>query len=343
MTTERILLFNVNWLGDVLFSTAVIRSIRRNFPSSFFACIVPSRCYSLLKDNPHLDEIIVYDEKDRHKGIIAKLKFFGYLKAKRFDTVFLLHRSFSRALICFLAGIGQRIGYYTRKRGFLLTRKITSLDPNSLHRIDYYLNVIEKAGLKVEDRYPEFFFGEEDSRFADNFLARNPIGEKDFAVGINPGGNWLPKRWPKEYWAALSDRLAIESGAKVIITGSHADMPLAEEIKRLMQARPVVAAGLLNLKQLGALCRKLDLFITADSGPLHIANAAGCAKIIALFGPTSPQVTGPYPLKNVVLLQKATGCRIPCYALGCKDNRCMRAITVQDVFNEAIRIIPRKQ
>lgn len=93
MQTKRILIFNVNWLGDVLFSTAAIRNIRYNYPKSFIACIIPSRCYHVLKDNPHLDEIIIFDEKERHRSIFAKLKFVRFLKKKRFDTVFLLHRS----------------------------------------------------------------------------------------------------------------------------------------------------------------------------------------------------------------------------------------------------------
>lgn len=122
-TNKRILIFNVNWLGDVLFSTATIRAIRRNFPGSFIACIIPSRCYPILKGNPYLDEVIIFDEKDRHKGILAKLKFVKLLKAKGFDTVFLLHRSFRRALICRLADIPERLGYFTKKRGFLLTKR----------------------------------------------------------------------------------------------------------------------------------------------------------------------------------------------------------------------------
>ncbi|MCK9604707.1 MAG: glycosyltransferase family 9 protein, partial [Candidatus Omnitrophica bacterium] len=150
--TKRILIFNVNWLGDVLFSTATIRNVRRNYPESYIACIIPSRCYPILKGNPYLDEVIIFDEKDRHKGILAKLNFISMLKNKKFDTVFLLHRSFSRALICRLAGIEQRIGYNTKKRSFLLTKKINMPKQDSLHRIDFYLNVIEKAGLRVEDR-----------------------------------------------------------------------------------------------------------------------------------------------------------------------------------------------
>ena len=107
---KRVLIFNVNWLGDVLFSSAAIRNIRRNFPDSFIACIIPSRCYPVLKGNPNLDEIIIFDEKDRHKGVFTQLDFVRQLKDKQFDIVFLLHRSFTRALMCRLAGIPRRIG-----------------------------------------------------------------------------------------------------------------------------------------------------------------------------------------------------------------------------------------
>jgi len=331
---KKILIFNVNWLGDVLFSTATLRNIRRNYPDSFIACVIPSRCYPILKGNPHLDEIIIFDEKEHHRGTLAKLRFVQLLKSKNFDTVFLLHRSFTRALICRLAGIPERIGYYTKKRGFLLTKRIAPLSKDTLHRIDYYLNIIEKAGLRVEDRYPEFFISGEDINFVDAFLNKNSIHEDDLLVAINPGGNWLPKRWPSDYWAILADKLISEFGAKVIITGAHKDLSLALTIQGLMKEKPLIASGVFNLKQLGALYKRLDLFITADTGPLHIANALGTKRIIALFGPTSPEITGPYPLKNIVILSQAVGCKIPCYVVRCKDNRCMKAITPVEVIEK---------
>lgn len=339
---RRILIFNVNWLGDVLFSTATIRNIRRNSPDSFIACVIPSRCYQVLKGNPYLDEIIIFDEQDRHRGLISKLKFIKFLKGKKFDTVFLLHRSFTRALICWLSAIPERIGYYTKKGGFLLTKKIPSLDRDSLHRIDYYLNIIEKAGLKVEDRFTDFSVGEEDIRFTQDLLSRNSIHQKDFLAVINPGGNWLPKRWPKNYWAQLADKLIHESGAKIIITGSSSDIILAKEIKGMMKEKPILACGLLSLKQSAALFKRADLFITADTGPLHIANSQRAKSIIALFGPTSLGITGPYPLKNIIILQKNVGCKIPCYKKDCADNRCMKAITPEDVMQEIRKIIPQK-
>ncbi len=332
---KKILVFNVNWLGDVLFSTATIRNIKYNFPGSFVACVIPSRCYSVLKDNPYLDEIIIFDEKDRHRGILQKLDFVRLLKMKGFDTAFLLHRSFSRALICRLAGIPERIGHDTKKRGFLLTKKIAPPDRGSVHRIDYYLSILEKAGLKVEDRFTDFFVGDADIKFVEDFLKGKSISQGDFLVGINPGGNWGPKRWPKEYWASLSDMLISKLGAKVIISGAYFDSPIAKEIQSLMKEKPINACGAFNLKQLGALCKKLDLFITADTGPLHIANSVKTKKIIALFGPTSPKITGPFPQDNVIILHKEIGCLIPCYVVKCPDNRCMKAITPEEVFEQA--------
>ncbi len=334
MGNKRVLIFNVNWLGDVLFSTAVIRNIRRNFPDSFLACIVPSRCYPVLKDNPHLDEVIIFDEKDRHRGTLAKLKFVNFLKKKKFDTVFLLHRSFSRALICRLAGIPERIGYWTNKRGFLLTKGIKAASRDSIHRIDYYLNLIEKAGLRVEDRFTEFFFKSADEDFVLDFLKKKSVGRDDFLVAVNPAGNWGPKRWPVEYWAKLCDALIEDFKFKVIITGSASDGALGQKIQAAMRNKAISAIGALNLKQLGALFKQVGLLITADTGPLHIANAVGAKKIIALFGPTHTAVTGPYPVKNIIILQKDTGCKIPCYQVFCKDNRCMKAISPQDVLGQ---------
>lgn len=336
--SKKILIFNVNWLGDVLFSTATIRNIRYHFPKSFITCIIPSRCYPILKGNPHLDEIIIYDEKDRHKSLLAKWRFIRLLKAKNFDMVFLLHRSFTRTLLCFFAGIPERIGYSTKKRSLILTKKFPAPRIQGAHRIDYYLGLIEAWGIKVEDRFSDFFTSEDDQKTADDFLNKNALKKDDFLVAINPGGNWRLKRWPKENWASLADRLVEELNAKVIITGSQHDTPLAKEIQSLMRHKAIVACAALNLKQFAALCQRLRLFITADSGPLHIANSVGTRKIIALFGPTHPEITGPYPQKNVIILQKNIGCEIPCYKLDCPDNRCMKALTVDEVFRSTKEI-----
>jgi ADP-heptose:LPS heptosyltransferase len=206
---------------------------------------------------------------------------------------------------------------------------------DSMHRIDFYLNVIEKSGLRVEDRYLDFIFSPEEENYVDNFLKRNMVDKKDFLAVLNPGGNWTLKRWPPDYWARLADGLIGEMGAKVVISGSISDLPLAERIKGVMKEKPLVAGGVFNIKHLAALAKRADLFVTADTGPLHIANAVGAKKIIAIFGPTAREITGPYPDNNVVILQKNVGCSIPCYKVHCRDNRCMKAVVPEEVLAEA--------
>jgi heptosyltransferase-2 len=329
---KRIVIFNVNWLGDVLFSTAVIRNIRSNYPSSYIACIIPGRCVPVLEGNPYINEIIVFDEKGSHKGVLGKLIFIRELKKKKFDCAFLLHRSMTRAFIIWAAGIRERIGYITAKRGIFLTKKVQPPDINRVHRIDYYLGVISGAGLAIKDRHTNFFYSEADREFVRSFLQDRCIDPGKMIVGLNPGGNWDPKRWQKEKFAALADRLIDEMGARVIFTGSPEDKDLVSEIRSLMRSPADTACGIFSLKQFAALCGRLSVFVTADSGPLHIANAAGAKKIIALFGPTHPGLTGPVPADRVVILQKNTGCNIPCYTVNCSDNRCMKVISVEDVF-----------
>lgn len=340
---QRIAIFNVNWLGDVLFSTAVIRNIRINYPDAHIACIIPPRCLLVLEGNPHLNEIILFDEKGKQKSLGGKFAFVKELRKKRFDTVFLLHRSFTRCLLTWLAGIPERIGYARAKRSFLLTKKIPMPLPDSCHRIDFYLGVIENAGLRIKDRHAEFFFSDDDERAVDDFLKRVGVTNNDFVIGLNPGGNWLPKRWPKENFARLADALIQEAGAKVVFLGGQADVGLVKEITGMMKELPIVATGVFNLKQLAAFLKKTDVFVSADSGPLHIANAVGTKKIIGIFGPTSIAITGPYPMERVVVLQKNIGCAIPCYVVDCKDNRCMKAVTPEEVLDEAKKQLKRRK
>ena len=137
---KRILIINVNWLGDVLFSTPFIRAIRKKFPTSYIACMVVQRCKPMLELNPNIDEIIIYDEDSGYRSILGKIRLIKFLRFKRFDAAFILHRSFTRALIAFLSGIKRRIGYNAKKRKILLTDAV-KLPSRDIHKVDYFLNI----------------------------------------------------------------------------------------------------------------------------------------------------------------------------------------------------------
>lgn len=332
-----ILIVEVNWLGDVLFTTPAIKAIRKKFPESFIACLILPRTKEMLEGNPDINELIINDEQDRHKGFLGKLKLVSQLKKYNFDLAVFFHRSFTRAIVTYLAGIPRRVGYGTLKRKFILTDSIPMPEKDSQRRIDYYLEIARYLGCNTEDRLCEFFSSEDDERYIEKFLSNAQVKENDFVVCLNPGGNWEPKRWPKENFSKLANRLVEEYGAKVILSGARSDSELINEIAKGMSDKPILACGVMNLKQLACLFRKTNLVISGDSGPLHIAAAVG-ADIIALFGPTSPKITVPVGRGRIRIIQKPIDCVIPCYKKDCKDNLCMKEITVEDVL-EQVRLL----
>ncbi len=326
---RRILVVEVNWLGDVLFSTPFIKAVRKKFKNAYIACLTAPRTIEVLERNPHINEIILYDETEEHRSVLGKVRLILSLKKKKFDAAILLHRSFTKACIAYLAGIKIRIGYVTEKRRAILTYPIEPPEV-PLHKVDYFLRIASSIGCDISDKNYEFFIAEKEKKYINKKLSEGGVGENDFVVLMNPGANWPPKRWSEENFARLSDLLIANYGVKVVISGAVKDRERAERIKELMKERALNLAGKTNLKQLGALAERANVVISGDTGPMHIAVAMK-SNVIALFGPTSPALTGPYGSGNYKVIQKDVGCEIPCYEVECNNRKCMDAITVEDV------------
>jgi len=330
---ERILVFEVNWLGDVLFSTPAIRAIRKKHPGAYVAALVVPRCREVLFGNNYLDEVMVFDEKGKHRGLKGKIRLIRDLRARHFTISYLFKSSLSRTLYIFLSGIKKRIGYGKRRGDFFLTERVM-LPETQLHRSDAYYYLVAKDKIPEGERRYDFFVSNEDKAFIESMLKKHHLSEGRQFVALHVGGNWDLKRWPQAHFAKLIDTIKTSYGADVVITGSFLDHPLAKEIAGLTQTKPFVACGMTTLKQLGALFQRSDLVISADSGPLHIAMAMQ-ANTVALFGPTLPEITGPIGAGNFsVLRNKEIPCAVPCYNLECKDNICMSSLTVEQVIEE---------
>lgn len=344
---KKILIVNVNWMGDVIFSTPVFRALKEVYPAARISCLAVPRVREILESIPQIDEILMYDEKGKHRNPWAKARLICELRRCHFDAAFLLHRSLTKAFLVFAAGIPQRIGYDTKGRGFLLTHRLeantVSRRPErseglkalkgAAHRCDDYLNIIESFGIPVRDRATFLNVCHESREEIIGVLASHKIAEKDFLVVVHAGGNWDLKRWPEKNFSLLIDRLMTGANVRVIITGTREDMPLADRIASRCQCRPLILAGQVTLKQLIALMKRANLVISADSGPLHIAGSVG-TDVIGLFGPTRPEVTGPRGNGRSFILQHDVGCNFkPCYHLECPDNICMQSITVEEVLD----------
>jgi len=335
---KKILVFNVNWLGDVIFTSPIFKALKEWEPSCHVTCMAVPRVRDILSCIPGIDDVIVYDERGIHKSILGKIRLVRRLSRCRFDMVFLLHRSWTRALLVFLAGIPQRIGYDLKNRGWLLTHRIEPLTATA-HRGDHYLQVLEGYGIPVNDRRCRLEVDDSSQRDVHELLQKHGIQQKEPFVVLHVAGNWDLKRWPHNNFATLAQTLADHFHLKVVIPGTSRDIPLAQEIKRLSNKPIVVLAGQTNLKQLVSLMQRARLLISADSGPMHIASCVG-TPLVALFGPTRPEITGPRGIQEAFILQKDVGCnQEPCYNLACKNNKCMQAISVDEVVRSVEKIL----
>jgi heptosyltransferase-2 len=316
---ERILIVEVNWLGDILFSTPAIRALHRVHPGAYIAALVVPRGKAVLMSNPYLDELIVWDETGRHRGWTGMARLARDLRARRFTTAYLLKPSFTRTFLLWLAGIRRRVGMDGRGR-LLLTETVTPAHDPHEHRADRYYRVVMRRPVPSEERYCDFVLSPADRKFVEAFLKFNQLGNGRDIVTLHVGGNWDKKRWPRENFARLIDALKERYDADVVISGSVDDDLLAQEIAALAARKPFVSCGQTTLKQLGALFEKSALVISGD------------------FGPTSPGITGPLGTGGLSILQgKDASCVIPCYRQDCSDNACMKAITVEQVLQEIER------
>lgn len=327
---EKILIVNVNWLGDAILTTPVFKALKRQLPSSYLACMCTARVKEVFEDNPYIDEVIVFDEKSIQNNIIKKLRFIYWLKNKKFDIVFLIHRSFTRAFICYLAGIKRRIGYDRFKNFLILTKRIKK-PSGSMHRQQYYLYLFKAMGVVFDNETPEFFIKNSTQNKIKELLS--PIRkEHNSLIGMNPSANWVLKRWPADYYAKLADKLVTNFNAAIVFIGAQKDKTVVEEVIQNMKEKAYDFSGKTTLKELGALLSELNLFVSNDSGPAHLAAALGINTLV-IFGPTSTQITSPKG-KSVTILKKESGCLLPCYNLECQDNICLTKIMPEEVYDK---------
>lgn len=330
----KILIVTKNWLGDVLFEIPAIQALRENFPQARIAALAPQRCQEILEAVPALDEIRIFDERETERSIFSKIRFIAWLRKEKFDKVFLFHRSFTRALLAWLGGIPERIGYETPKRKKILT--IAVPEPSKpLHQVDYFLVLLKWAGLRVKFGTDyEFFYRRGDDTQALHLLETKGLKEKAFVV-FHLGANWEPKKWPAGHFARLARLISENFSCPIVLTGTSEDEPVAEAImNQAPQTGLVSLCGKTSLGVLGALYQKAAFVVSGDSGPLHIASGVG-TPVVALFGPTSPELTGPRGIGKKVILQFIPkGCSVPWKGKVLPPGGWMEKILPEEVFRK---------
>lgn len=334
-----ILIRAVNWIGDAIMATPVIRGIRVNFPKARISILAKPWVIPVYENNPYLDEIIVYENQGRHKKGMGTLRLSKDLKTYDFDLVFLIQDAFEAALLSFLARIPERLGYNTDARTLFLNRCI-KLDPalKKGHLIDYYIGILKGAGLAPDGRHTELFFTPTERKNAQAILHENSIDLTKPVIGINPGATGgTAKRWFPERYAQVAQMLSNTLGVKILIFGGPGDEDLGRQINENSGNVCLNLAGKTSLRMAFALIENCSLFITNDSGLMHAAAALDVNQI-AIIGSTDYLATSPSN-PNSSILREPVFCA-PCMKTDCPlDHQCMSLISVDRVVEKALEIL----
>ncbi|MDP8299024.1 MAG: glycosyltransferase family 9 protein [Candidatus Tantalella remota] len=327
---KRILVFELNWMGDILFSFPFHRALRERFPDAYICCVTVPRYVELFLNNPWINFAHVLSDARDMFSINEKMAFVKMIRKEKYDTCFLLKPSRTKAMMAAFAGIGERIGFSGKKGA--LTKEVAP-PSREIHRADQILSLAGVAGVKEANGSYVYFVTPEDSERADKVL-RHAGGGSRRMVALNTGGNWDAKKWAGSNFIELAKKILDRfDDVEIMFTGAMKDMITTQEmVASVSDERCYTVAGRTGLNELASLFKKCELVVSADSGPLHLASATGTTTI-GLYGPTSRNITGPRGEGKNIVISKDIDCEVPCYVAECdKEFMCMRSIPVEEVF-----------
>lgn len=334
---KRILIARTDRIGDVLLSTPVIKALRDEYPTAYLAMVVSPYAKDIIEGNPYVDEAIIYDKDALHKSWRRSMRFARNLRKKRFDVAIILHPINRMHLIAFFSGIKRRIGY-NRKLGFLLTDRVEHTKQlGERHELEYSLDLLKPLGIEPKDKSTFMPVKNESEEWAKRLFAQEGIKGTDRLLAINPGASCPSKIWPPQRFSEVADRLTEKYGFKVLLVGGSKDLTVAVQVYRNMHKPAINLVGLTSVSQLASILKCCNLFISNDSGPVHIACALNIP-VISIFGRSqkglSPRRWGPRG-ENAHVIHKSVGC-VECLAHNCvKGFACLKAVSVSDVLELA--------
>lgn len=345
MKPRRILLIRTDRIGDVALSTPAIKAVRDRYPDAYIAFMVRPCAKDIVEGNPCLDEVIIYEKEGTHKGFFSTLLFALNIRKKRFDTAIILHPTNRAHIIAFAAGIPNRIGW-NRKLPFLLTKAVK--DEKFLgkkHEFAYTLDILREIGIKTEEGTLSISVKKSDDESINSKLSSMGVLNSDLLIAVHPSASCPSKRWPPERFASLINRLKKSYDLRFVLVSGPEEKAHAARLKGMLECGVLDFSGQTSVGELAALLKKCALFISNDSGPVHIAAAVGTPSVV-IFGRKQPGLsprrwapTG----KDDVVLHKDVDCTV-CLAHNCMNGfKCLEAITVDEVFGAVEKLLAKQK
>lgn len=331
MEYNNILIIKMSSLGDVLHTLPFVAELRERFPQARLTWLVHPQFSGFVPDPPMVDEVIYFDKVKFNKMSLGKKwscfkEMRSLLHSRNFDLVIDMQGLFKSAVLAAISGCNNRIGYCEMREGSgLVSKAITGAHAKD-HVIERYLDVARYLGCAIKDiRFPM-----PDLQKEWQAVQEKTEAVKEPYVVLVPGARWETKKWPIEYFSELAEMI-LRDGKQVVLAGGPEDTSLGSQITRLSPGVTDLT-GKTGLRELGALIQHSTAYISGDTGPLFIA-AAMKRPLIALYGPTRPDRTGPYGSSEAVIIRAPVSCA-GCLKKRCSKWICMKAITPEMVFDE---------
>lgn len=332
-----ILVIQTAFVGDLVLSTPLFEAARTRLDAERVVAVVRPETANLLRNNPHVDDIVVYDKKGRQKGPLELLRLARRLRGSAFDAALIPHRSFRSALLGYLAGISVRVGFDRSAGKRLLTDRVSYLPTGEVER---NLSLLASWAVDTKGICPALYPDDEDRKKVDALMRDSGVAPSEPLCGVTPGSVWATKRWLPGRYAELIRRLADTHGYRSVLFGSSEDRPLCAGICAESGVDPLNAAGRLTLLQSAALAARCSAVVSNDTGMGHVAAAMN-VPVVAIFGPTVPAFGFAPHGPGHQVVETSLDCR-PCSSHGgdrCPigTHECMRGITVDRVI-EAVAV-----
>ena len=339
---KKILIVNLGGIGDLLLSFPAIKPLKEKYVGCSFDAFVVERAVGLSRDFKVFDNVFAY-----RPGIFAMLKLFVRLRNNHYDLVINMRTMVSRLGALKMYGVFKIIngrisaGRDTQKRGFFLDIKIPETEPGEKYEMEYDIDTVRALGVEVRDKRIDFSPGLKSEREVNGVLQDHGINADDILVGIHPGG--MPsRRWPLENFLEVIKKTAEVRPVKFVVTGSVSESNLAQALVKAQGANIIDMTGRFDVQQMFALIKRCDLFISNDTGPMHIA-AILKTPLIAIFGPGQLIRFDPRVISDkAVVLYKKSDCA-PCNKEECRSMKCLKAIAPDEVVKIVLELLNRKK
>lgn len=319
----RILLVRLSSMGDVILTTPAIRAVREAFPNATLVYLTNDLYVPLVRRNPFLDAVISVNRSQTNRSLRAVIRLWKTLERERFDISVDFQRKMKTAWLTWGGRIPRRIG------GTRLDTDVVPLDPRG-YAADRALAALEPLGIGRRKGRLEVFLSEEEKEEAARRLRAVGIEPARPTLGVFPGAGWRPRAWMPERFAEVARRFLVERNGQVLVVGASQERDTIEKMTSRLSERIGVLFDL-PLGVLAAVISRCDLFLSNDTGPMHLAVAVG-TPTVALFGPGNFERFAPQE-KPHIALREAIACS-PCkqFRNHCRNNACMQLISVESVW-----------